>query len=290
MALVTVFSCRKETSIEHPGGVGIGNFMATVNSSQWIAVDSLQGASIAGGMINITGVSADHQQLAITLNDTIPGTYRLNQKTTSVAIFGSRDSADVYTYSTSQGADSNQAGGTVTIISIDPINHTMTGTFSFNVFRNVDGKQKSFTDGIFRQLPYSGSSAAPTSGDTLTADIDGSHWAAKTVISSTVSNVLVLNGSFLDGTQSVSLLMPLDIKVGGPYTLDYTAPEMKYYGFYSPQVSGGFASTSGHLTILQNDPVTKRIRGNFDFHAADPLHLSTQTHDLANGFFSVKYQ
>jgi len=121
----------------------------------------------------------------------------------------------------------------------------------------------------------------------MTADIDGQHWAAVSILSSTLSNVLVLNGSFLNGTQSVSLLMPQDIPAGGPYTLDYTG--FTYYGFYSPQISGGFASTTGHLTILLNDLANKRIRGNFDFHAVDPTGQSSETHDLTNGFFSVGY-
>ncbi|HVU54174.1 MAG TPA: DUF6252 family protein [Puia sp.] len=287
LAVLTVCSCRKETSVEGPGIVA-GTFMATIDGSQWIAADTLKSATILAGLINLTGISADNQQISITLNDTIPGTYTLNQQTTSVAVYGHTDSADAYAYSTNQGADTTQAGGTVTVISIDAINHTITGTFSYTVFRDLDGKQKTVTDGIFYRLPYVSSLPPNASGDTMTADIDGQHWSAKSILSSTISNVLVLNGSFLNGTQSVSLLMPQDVPVGGPYTLNYTG--FTYYGFYSPQVSGGFASTSGHLIILENDLVNKRIRGNFDFHATDPTGQLSETHDLTNGFFSVGYQ
>lgn len=285
--LLTVTSCRKETSIEGPG-FGAGTFMATIDGSQWIAADTLRSVTIVGGLINLTGISADNRQLSITLNDTVPGTYKLDQEATSVAFYGSIDSANSFAYSTNQGADSTQAGGTVTVISIDVLHQTITGTFSFTIFRNLDGKQKAITDGIFYQLPYTGSLPPSSSSDTMTADIDGQHWAAKSIISSTLSNVLVLNGSFLNGTQSVSLLMPQNVAAGGPYALDYTG--FTYYGFYSPQISGGFASTTGHLTILQNDLTNKRIRGNFDFKAADPTGQSTETHQLTNGFFSVGYQ
>jgi len=262
--------------------------MATIDGSQWIAVDTLKSVTIVGGLINLTGISADNQQLSITLNDTVPGTYKLKQEATSIAVYGYIDSSNSFAYSTNQGADSTQAGGTVTVISIDAIHQTITGTFSFTVFRNVDGKQKTITDGIFYQLPYNSTLPPSSTVDTMTADIDGQHWAAKSILSSTLSNVMVLNGSFLDGTQSVSLLMPQNIVAGGPYTLDYTG--FTYYGFYSPQVSGGYASTTGHLTILQNDLTNKRIRGNFDFNAADPTGQSSQTHQLTNGFFSVGYQ
>jgi len=285
--LLTVTSCRKETSIEGPG-TRAGNFMATIDGSQWIAADTLKSATIVGGLINLTGISADNQEISITLNDTVPGTYKLNQQSTSVAMYGNIDSSNTFAYSTNQGADTTQMGGTVTVIDIDAINQTITGSFSFTVFRNIDGKQKTITDGIFYKLHYTGSLPPSSSADTMTADIDGQHWAAKSILSSDLSNVLVLNGSFLNGTQSVTLLMPQNIQVGGPYPLDYTA--FTYYGFYSPQISGGFASTSGHLTILQNDPTSKRIRGNFDFKAADPTKQSSETHQLTNGFFSVRYQ
>lgn len=285
--LLTFFSCRKETSIEGPGTLP-GTFMATIDGAQWIAADTLKSATIIGGLINLTGISEDDQQLSITLNDTIPGTYTLNQGSTSIAAYAHNDSSNLYAYTTNQGSDSNQAGGTVTVINIDPISQTITGTFSLVVFRDVDGKQKTITDGLFYKLPYSSSLPPSNSTDTVKADIDGQHWAAKSVLSSVISNILVINGSFLNGTQSVSLLMPQNIQAGGPYALDYTA--FTYYGFYSPQVTGGFASTSGSLYILENDLANKRIRGNFDFLAADPTGQLSQTHQLTNGYFSVQYQ
>jgi len=287
LILLAVTSCRKETSIEGPGFVG-GTFMATIDGSQWIAADTLKSATIVGGLINLTGISADNQQISITLNDTVPGTYKLTQQSTSIAYYGNIDSSNALAFSTNQGKDSTQAGGTVTVINIDAIKQTITGTFSFTVFRDVDGKQKTITDGIFYQLPYNASLPPSSTGDTMTADIDGQHWAAKSILYSTLSNVLIINGSYLNGTQSVSLLMPENVLAGGPYTLDYTA--FMYYGFYSPQISGGFASTTGRLTILLNDILKKRIRGNFDFHATDPTGQSTETHDLTNGFFSVGYK
>jgi hypothetical protein len=287
LVLLAVSSCRKETSVEGPGMLA-GNFMATIDGTQWVATDSLKSATIVGGLINLTGISADNQQISITLNDSVPGIYKLTQQSTSIAVYGNIDSSNMLAYTTNQGADSTQAGGTVTVINIDVINKTITGTFAFSVFRDVDGRRKTITDGIFYKLPYSSTFPPSSSGDTMTADIDGQHWAAKSIISSSISNVLIINGSFLNGTQSVSLLMPGGVQAGGPYPLDYSG--FTYYGFYSPQISGGFASASGNLTILLNDVTNKRIRGNFDFLATDPTGQSTETHRLTNGFFSMTHQ
>jgi hypothetical protein len=286
LTVLTLFSCRKETSVERNNTAG--SFMATIDGTQWIAADTLKSATILGGLINLTGISADNKQLSITLNDTIPGVYTLNQSSTSIAAYANNDSSNLYAYTTNQGIDSTQAGGTVTVVNIDAVNKTITGTFAFNVYRDIDGKQRSITDGIFYKLPYTTSLPTASQGDTMNAVIDGQAWSAKSIVASNVSNTLIINGSALNGAQAVSLLMPLGVQVGGPYTLDYTA--FTYYGIYSPVVTQGFASTSGHLTILVNDPVSKRVKGNFDFLASDPTGMSSQTHQLTSGYFSVVYQ
>ena len=287
LALLTLFSCRKETSIERPGSTN-GTFMAAIDGGQWIAADTLKSATIIGGLINLTGISSDNKQLSITLNDSIPGVYTLNQNSTSIAAFVNNDSSDLYAYTTNQGTDSAQAGGTVTVIDIDRVNQTITGTFSFNVFRDIDKKEKSITDGIFFKLPYSTSFPPANQGDTMYAVIEGQNWAAKSILGSSLSNTLIINGSALNGAQAVTLMMPLDVVPGGPYTLDYTG--FTYYGLYSPVVTAGFASTSGNLTILENDPINKRVRGHFDFLASDPTNQSSQTYHLTAGYFSVQYQ
>lgn len=288
-AVLAFFSCRKETSIERPESAN-GTFMADVNGSQWIAVDSLKTAFIAAGQINLAGVSADHRQLIISLNDTIPGTYALNQSSTSAAYYGFADSSGIYVYSTNQGSDSTQAGGTVTVTEIDPVNHTISGTFSFSVYRDVDGKQQKFTDGVFRKLPYTGSDPAASGSDTLNATIDGVKWSAPVVSGIALSNQLIVTGSNLTGTQSLTLDMPANI-VPGQYSLDYTA--LTCYAIYIPGPNIGLASSEGTLEIIENDATNKRIRGKFVFKAVDPtdpLGVNTTPRQVTAGYFAVTYQ
>jgi len=289
LMLLVLFSCRKETSIERPGSTD-GTFMADVNGSQWVASDSLKSASILAGLINLTGISDDHRQLSITLNDTIPGIYVLNQNSTSVAFFGYTDSSSSYIYSTNQGADSTQAGGTVTVTEIDPINHTISGTFSFNVYREFDGKQLQFTNGIFRKLPYTSSLPPGDGSDTLKATIDGGNWVAQSVDGAVVSGQLIINGSNLSATQFIGLSMPANV-IPGQYTLDYRL--FTYYAAYVPSPNVALASSEGTLEILENDVANKRIRGNFTFKAVDPTDpqgLVTPPRQVTNGFFAVTYQ
>lgn len=289
LVMLVLFSCRKETSIERPGSTN-GTFMAEVNGSQWYASDSLKSASILGGFINLTGISGDGRQLSITLDDTIPGVYVLDQHSTSVAFYGSIDSSGSYVYSTNQGSGTTQAGGTVTVTQIDPVNHTISGTFSFAVFRDVDGKQLQLSEGVFLKLPYS-SLATDNGNNTLEASIDGGKWSATSIESAAVSNQLIIKGSNITGTQSLGLNIPANISPG-LYELDFTG--YTYWAAYSPSPNVVLASyLPSSLEILENDVVNRRIRGNFSFNAVDPTDISgqhTTPRQVTEGHFEVTYQ
>jgi len=286
LVVLALFSCRKEVSTENPNGRN-GTFTAQIDGVQWVAADSLKGAAIVAGFINIYGTSSDNKQLNIILNDTIPGVYTLNQNTTSVAAYASNDSAEVYTYTSNQGSDTTQGGGTVTVTQIDPVSQTITGTFSFKVYRDEDGKQKKITEGVFFKLPYTNALPAANKGDTMQASIEGQKWIARSILASNISNTLVINGSALNGTQAISLILPFDIAPGGPYLFDYM--QFTYTAIYSPVINSTFGSASGTLNILENDPTTGRIRGNFEFLAQDPTFQDPKTYQLTNGYFSVQY-
>jgi hypothetical protein len=152
LAAATLWSCRKETSIENGRGLAV-DIVAVINGVAWQAIDSTQIASIVFGYINISGSSADNQTINITLDDSVVGTYVLNQSSKALATYANLDSS-AYAYSTNQGSDTSQAGGTVNVTSIDRVNKTISGVFSFKVFRDMDGSQKNITSGVFYNIPY----------------------------------------------------------------------------------------------------------------------------------------
>jgi hypothetical protein len=128
--------------------------VATINGVSWEAADSTQSAVVSQGLVTISGISGNGQEISITLNDTVVGLYVLNQTSASLAIYANLDSVGGYAYSTNQGSDTSQAGGTVNVISIDPVNRTISGIFDFKVYRNSDGTQKDITAGVFYNIPY----------------------------------------------------------------------------------------------------------------------------------------
>ena len=284
LGVLMLFSCRKELSVENGSGLA-GDFRAQINGVEWIAADTAKGASMLAGLTNITGISADHKQLSITLSDTVTGVYTLNQHSTSYAAYADNDSSDIYAFSTSQGADTSQAGGVVILNEIDRIKQTISGTFYFKLFRDIDSHQKVITSGVFYKLSYVNSLPPASSTDTLQVSIDGSKWKAESIDAQILSGQLGITGSLTTGLQTVGLIMPT-LTMPGSYSLVYTRGA-GYAGLYNPTPTLFLTSASGTLTVLDNSIRTHRIRGNFQFVTADPL--GGPAHSLTNGFFSVSY-
>src|SRR5450631_1831730 len=230
IALTGLFSCTKELSYENNGRIpGTGTFTAVIDGVQWTAKDSGKAASILDGMINLSGLSADNKQLSIILNDTATGTYKLNQNTFSLASFSAADSSGIFAFTSNEGSDSTQAGGTVTVTRIDRVYQTISGTFSFNMYRDFDGRQKQVRQGVFTNIPYTSSQASSSGTDTMRANIDGSAWAAQTISATALSGILTISGSHSDGTLATILVMPQGVTPGS-WTLDISAGQ--FIGLY----------------------------------------------------------
>jgi hypothetical protein len=282
-----ISSCKKETSIEN-GGSPTGNFTAVVNGVPWSAATSLEQATITQGIINITGVSTDNQEISISITDTVAGVYVLNARTPSLAAYENLDSSNLYAYSTSQSSDTTKAGGTVTISAIDTVHKTVTGTFVFNVYQATDGQGKSITSGIFNQIPYTTSLPAGNPTDTVTAAIDGSDWVAQSIQASELEGTLTLVGALANGSQSIALIFP-DYATPGTYPLTSPGATTSYVAVYD-QVANGVNTadpgTAGSITVLTNNTASMRMTGTFQFTTNN---LGTSDHSITNGYFSVYY-
>ena len=283
-------SCRKEYSIE--GGTvptaPTANFTAQVDGVHWQSATSTEQATMIQGLTNITGISTDNLEISMTLAGTGTGTYYLDQRSPSLATYANIDSSFVYAFSTNSAPDTAQAGGVVTITEIDQTGQTISGTFSFNAYRTIDGTQKSITQGIFTKLPFTASLPTTTNGDTLTATIDAKPWVGKSIQAAVNAGELTIVGSSADGSQSVGLLMPANT-TPGTYPLDGTNPSsLAVYTVLANANTTGLVSISGQVVVTQNNTTTSRITGTFSFTAADPTNPTSQ-HYVTTGVFSVYY-
>ncbi len=284
---ILTISCQKEISVEL-GRQGTPTVSAVlkmkINGSQWIA-NRGAGASIIAGFININGLSTDGKALSITLNDSVPGTYVLDQISFNTAALSDSLDNNGLAYTTNEGKDTSQAGGVITVTAIDKANKTISGTFHFKAYREFDSKQKQITEGVFNKLPYVATLPAANLTDTFHVKIDNVDWTAKSIIGSTSGTDIYISGSELNLSKLVALSIPSNI-TPGTYNLD--AITGTYIGIYSPVSTSIMTSLSGKITILEHNTATKKLRGNFNFIAVD---VSTaKSSQLTAGYFSLKYQ
>jgi hypothetical protein len=289
-------SCQKEVNFNsrendnNPNPV-TGDFKAKIDGSQWVA-NKVAGASRMAGLINITGMSTDKRIITMTMQDNGVGSYTLNDQAMHVGALLDSNEANPIAFASNQSSDPAQAGGTVNITAIDAANKKISGNFSFKVFRAWDNTGHTITEGTFTNLTYSTTLIPSNSTDTFRVKIAGTSWTPFTItgIKTTLPqfSTLAITASDQTGQKSVGLIMPPTITAGA-YTLDFFG--MTHIGQYNPDSNpnNSQASLSGTLTILEHNTGTKRIRGNFNFHAESIANPAINS-ELTEGYFSVKYQ
>jgi len=278
-------SCSKEQSAEigTEPPVASGSLKMKIDGSQWVA-DQVVAASIIAGFINVTGKGKDGKTFIITLTDTIATSYVINQNSIGVAALSDSLEATPISYTSNQGADSLESGGTVTISSIDKINKTISGTFKMRLFRSSDSKHKVITEGVIDKLTYTSLLQEASKTDTFKVKINNTDWTGRSITGYAFGGGIAINATELDVSKSVGLTMPQNI-TAGTYDMEMFG---KYSAQYNPSLTSYLVADTGKLTIIEHNTLTKRIRGNFNFTAIDLL--SPASAQLTLGYFSVVYQ
>ena len=283
-------SCQKEFFISDvdsslitlPNSPGSGSFTATIDGSKFVA-DKLAAAAIASGVIALTGLSANGEQIVLRVADSSVHQYTLNIGSATNAGVYSKDTA--YAFATNQGNSADQSGGTMTVTSIDTAKKTLSGTFSMKVYRQFDGKQKIITDGVFKNISYQTVAIPPANAsDTFRVKVDGVDFPVFSVTGISVFGKINISASNQDVSKTVGISVPSGATVG-TYTFSTFGPD--YIGQYNVGTSYMSAS-SGTITIVEHNTTTKRIRGTFNMNAAEIMGSKTAT--LTEGYFSKSYQ
>jgi hypothetical protein len=124
-----------------------------------------------------------------------------------------------------------------------------------------------------------------TSTNSFSAKLNGTNFVPTILfvqkINLTNSIAIVANRG---GNEAISINFPSDVKQG---TYDFD-PFGTYVGQYTANsTDGGFAATSGTITISSHDITNKRVIGTFNFTATS-FTLPT-THQISQGSFNIKY-
>lgn len=285
LVLFSFVACTKENSNERNNatGPGAGDFYATIGGNLWNA-DSLQLVLVSSDGVSINGISKTGDQISILLPAFKTGTYTLGAQSSSYALYANLLNSNANVYVSNAGS----AGGTVTISSIDTVNHVVSGSFEFSLTNPADNTTETVAKGVFDFVPYAAGivGIVPPPGapkDTVEVTVDGNKFFASDVeISDSAGQMLIAGFS---GTQDVGLFFPTDI-TAGTYNLDFTTG--LYIGVYNPDPSVTLLSQSGGtITILSNNTTTRRISGTFNF-LASPVG-SGPTANLTQGYFAANY-
>ena len=281
--IIGIVSCQKEITGEvdsFPFDTTVvtpdtGKLQADINGVRWVANKDAKAQFIAAdtngtpAIIAITATSINGRELNFGVIDSGVHVYSVFTNDTTIFANGAE-----YSDSTSPAkgsfysSDSNTTNhikiGTISITNIDTINKTITGTFSFKVYRQSDTTSKSFTNGIFTKVPYTKiGGVIPSAGtDSFHVKINDTLFNAFSIIPLNGIGAVSINASDSVGRQSVALTFNDTIKPG-----NYTFDLLTRFGVYTLNSSTIYPATvgTGLLQILENNVVSKRVRGNFSF-------------------------
>jgi hypothetical protein len=282
--IISFIGCTKEVSKENGSTTQIvnGDFYATIDGNQWNA-DSLQLILVSSSGVSISGLGKDGEQVTMLLPVFKTGTYALSSTSNSLAVYSNLLVNVTAVFTSNTGV----ANGTVSITSIDTVQHLVSGNFHYTLVDPADNSQKTVTAGVFNYVPYSGNSGGGTTAlaDTLTANVGGIEFNSAQVVSNVTTGELFIAGISSDGTEDLALGMPQDI-TPGTYNMDFATG--MYYGVYNVGTTITLLSQmNGTLTIISNDTVARRISGTFSFIASPLTSGSPVT--ITSGYFSLNY-
>lgn len=272
-------SCNRvdETIPITPSGTNLYKtpFKCKIDGKEWVSNSTT--AIVSNNLIMIGGETEDGQSMTLSLRADKVGTYYLNNATGfSMAAF--KEDVDFPRVFTTNS--DSRCGGTLTISKIDTSGHKISGSFKFLTVDAQTNFEREVTEGVFTDIPYQNQKNVGT----MTADIDGTPWAASSILITKRSNKrIAVLGRSTDG-KTVELVFPQNI-FPGPYTIASTGSYTAQYQFnflYS------FLSTSGNLLIGSHDAVNKILQGGFSYTAQDPTTQFANV-SISNGLFNLVY-
>ena len=298
LVILILISCGKEKSIDTLGSTGnpttaTGVLKMSINGKPWIA-DNVAAASMLQGIIAIYGRSNDQKTFIITLTGTTTGEYQLDRNSIHAAAWTDSMETSPEAYTTNQGNTPTDAGGKVFVTKIDDVKKTISGTFQFNMYRDLDTGRKTVVDGVFDNLSFGTPSGNPgsgtggtgsgnTAGNSLSVTVDSAVYTAKQVSGIIYTDKLIINAAENPGTRVVGFQLPLAI-TAGTYDLSSFGD---YLALYGASLTESYSSESGKLTIVEHDKAGKKIRGTFAFKGVNLLTQASK--QLTGGSFTVKY-
>ena len=237
LVVIGIVSCQKEITDEVPGGVDTtivvtptGKMEADIDSVHWVANESVYAVFSPADSFNkasliISGTGTDSNELTMIVADSGKHVYSIisSDSADNTVVFGDTASSAHGDYFSTLGPPFSKVGS-VAVTSIDTAKKTISGTFTFKVYRS-DSATKTFTNGTFTDVPYvTIGDTGLTSTDTFRVKYSDTAFSARpgevAVASSGIS--LGIGAKDSSGRRNFDVTFPLTI-VPGTYSFDSTA-------------------------------------------------------------------
>lgn len=257
--LTVVYSCE---DIEDNTPALQGEF----NNGFFEAIDA-RAIRNENGSFLIQGVTQD-ETLTIFINNGGANTYPLGEGRPNYASF---ENASGNLYITNP-----EGSGSVEVTRFDTSAGVISGTFKFRaILEGVD--TLSVQNGVFFEVPFNREQDIDNGetqvAGTFVARVDGQPYNPFTVTASSTLNSVVVTGSTT--SRSIRIEVPLDADLG-----TYSLPTSGFLASYMDATLNEQA-IEGNITIFENNPTTKKLKGTFAFRTTSKL--------IEQGQFNVTY-
>ncbi|WP_339834343.1 DUF6252 family protein [uncultured Flavobacterium sp.] len=255
----------------------VGSFTAKIDGQLWTAQST---AALIGGnlmAINATIGGDTGESFSFLIDGVATGTYPANENILTYSPAGTD-----FGWSSLNFNNPTENTGSITITSINTVNKTISGTFSFKGYWSDDTPNiapKNITEGVFTNITYE--DYLDTNNDTFFAKINGTEFVETDILAVTVNGVIGIGAA---NTNDQSITIGVDENITpGTYTITGDIATDMVQATYKLNNTTSLMSNSGTVTITSI--TLDRVIGTFSFNVVN----GSTPYVITEGAFDVEY-
>ena len=230
-------------------------------------------ATIINGGIAVGGVNAAGEAVGFVVTDVEEGIYE-----NAMQFYTTADQVEYI----NANPETVEVEGSVTITEINTQNHTISGTFHFKAWAEVEGEPIEFTNGVFEDIPYTGDiDPTPVGDEYFKAKIEGDLTNFSLINAVQLGEQIAIVGA--TAGESIDIRVPADIEPG-TYEISEDFDNEIHATYMSLGEMNGYFGINGTVIITSVDDTA--IEGTFEFVGED---LDGNTIQITDGEFNVEF-